>query len=207
MKPYCAARYSKWLALLRFASVACIIFLLSIASIKIDKIEANTPSNQDDFKATTVFLVRHAEKATTPPEDPPLVEAGNARSQELSRILGRAGIKAIYTSQFLRTKQTAEPLAKHLGVASTAVQIKMSPSNPREISEQSIRDIVENIYRRAGDAALVVGHSNTVPLVIKMLGGDVVPTIDEKEFDDLFVVTVYARGKAKVTHLKYGSQR
>jgi len=42
-----------------------------------------------------------------------------------------------------------------------------------------------------------------VPDVIKALGGDVVPTIDEKEFDDLFVVTVYAKGKARVTHLKY----
>jgi hypothetical protein len=39
-----------------------------------------------------------------------------------------------------------------------------------------------------------------------MLGGDVVPTIDEKKFDDLFVVTVYSSGKAKVVHLKYGSE-
>jgi hypothetical protein len=38
-----------------------------------------------------------------------------------------------------------------------------------------------------------------------MLGGDVTPVIDEKKFDDLFVVTVYAKGKAKVAHMKYGS--
>jgi len=29
-----------------------------------------------------------------------------------------------------------------------------------------------------------------------------VPTIDDATYDDLFVVTVYAKGKAKVAHLK-----
>jgi phosphohistidine phosphatase SixA len=167
------------------------------------KIDANTPSPEAGFKVTTVFLVRHAEKATTPPEDPPLTEAGNIRAQQLARILEQAGIKAIYTSQFLRTKQTAEPLAKSLGITPALIPVKMSPSNPREVSEQSIRDITDKIFERAGEAALVVGHSNTVPEVIKMLGADQSVTIDEKEFDNLFVVTVYARGKAKVARLKY----
>ena len=53
---------------------------------------------------------------------------------------------------------------------------------------------------------LVVGHSNSIPNVIKMLGGDTVPTIDERKHDDLFIVTVYAKGKAKVTQLKYGAE-
>lgn len=57
---------------------------------------------------------------------------------------------------------------------------------------------------RPGENVLVIGHSNSIPDVIKMLGGDVVPTIDERKFDDLFIVTVYAKGKAKVTHMKYG---
>ncbi len=59
---------------------------------------------------------------------------------------------------------------------------------------------------RPGENVLVVGHSNSIPDVIKMLGGDVVPTIDERKFDDLFIVTVYAKGKAKVTHMKYGAE-
>jgi hypothetical protein len=49
----------------------------------------------------------------------------------------------------------------------------------------------------------VVGHSNSVPAVIKALGGDVAPAIGEKEYDNLFVVTVYAKGNASVTQLKY----
>ena len=187
---------------LRLLAASCIIVLLSIAAVSI---KANEPSTKDDFKATTVVLVRHAEKAAEPREDPPLLESGNTRAQELARILEPVGIKAIYTSQFLRTKQTAEPLAKHLGITPVTLPIKMNPAKPKEISEQSYKDIVEKIFEHPGDAALVVGHSNTVPEVIKMLGGDVAPVIDEKNFDDLFVVTVYAKGKAKVAHLKYGN--
>lgn len=194
-------RLIKWLTSFGLFPVSCLFLLLSIG---IGSIGATVSPPENDFKVTTVFLVRHAEKAPNPPEDPPLLEAGSIRSQELARILGNAGIKAIYTSQFLRTKQTAEPLAKQLGIASAAVPIKMSASNPREVSQESIKEITEKIYERAGENALVVGHSNTVPEVIRALGGDVVPTIDEKEFDNLFVVTVYAKGKAKVIHLKYG---
>jgi phosphohistidine phosphatase SixA len=161
--------------------------------------------SEEEFKVTTVFLVRHAEKADAPKEDPPLSEKGNLRSQELARMLEGAGVKAIYTSQYLRTKQTAEPLSKQLGLPITAISLKMSPSNPREVSEQSIAEITGKIYEHAGDAALVIGHSNTVPEVIKKLGGDVVPKIDEKRFDDLFIVTVYGKGKAKVARMKYGS--
>ena len=161
-------------------------------------------AQQPNNVVTTVFLIRHAERAEEPRQDPPLTEKGVARSEALARLLSTAGIKAIYTSQFARTKLTAEPLAKQLGVTATAISLKTSPSNPRAIAEESTKETVDKILSHAGGGVLVVGHSNSIPDVIKMLGGDVVPTIDEKKFDDLFVVTVYANGKAKVTHLKYG---
>ena len=160
---------------------------------------------QDEFKPTTVFLVRHAEKEDEPKQDPPLKKEGVARSQELARILNVAGIKAIYTSQFIRTKQTAEPLTAKIGVSATVLTIKPNPSNLRLIAEESTAELVNKILQRPGESALVIGHSNWIPDVIKMLGGDVVPTIDEKKFDDLFIVTVYGRGKAKVVQLKYGA--
>ena len=161
------------------------------------------PTTQDAFKVTTVFLVRHAEKADAPRENPPLNEAGKLRSRALARLLKESGIKAIYTSQFLRTMQTAEPLAEQLGLKAAALPISSSQSNPREVSEQSVREMVNKIHERAGEAVLVIGHSNSIPAVIKMLGGDAVPTIDEQKFDDLFIVTVYGKEKAKVVRLKY----
>jgi broad specificity phosphatase PhoE len=156
------------------------------------------------FKPTTVFLVRHAEKDTTPPDDPPLNELGRKRSQVLALTLKEAGVKAIYTSQFLRTRQTAAPVATLLGLTPASIPVRMDVRDPRRVSDQSIREIVDKIHAHAGEAALVVGHSNTVPEVIRMLGGNIVPVIDERQFDDLFVVTVYEKGKAKVARLKYG---
>lgn len=164
---------------------------------------SSTQSTDEGFKATTVILVRHAERADAPREDPPLTEAGTARAQKLAGLLASAGVKAIYASQFARTKLTGEPLAKQLGITVTPLALQLKPNNPREVSEQSIRQIVDKIMERPGETSMVIGHSNSVPDVIRMLGGDRVPTIDEKSFDDLFIVTVYAKGKAKVLQLKY----
>ena len=198
LMPY--SRNLRWLAGLSLFAFVSICLLVSSGRAQ-PAAGAVTP--QDDFKPITVFLVRHAEKADAPREDPPLLETGTARAQSLARILGKSGIKAIYTSQYLRTRATGEPLAKQLGIASVAISLKMSPSNPRQVSSESIQEIVNKILQTPGENALVIGHSNSVPDVIRALGGDVVPTIDEKEFDDLFVATVYAKGKARVNHLKY----
>jgi len=161
---------------------------------------------QNDFKPKTVFLIRHAEKEDEPRQDPPLKKEGVARSQELVRLLSGAGIKAIYTSQFKRTKQTAEPLAAKLGLTATTITLKPNPSDLRLIAEESTAETVNKILSAPGESVLLIGHSNWIPDVIKMLGGDVVPTIDEKKFDDLFIVTVYGKGKAKVTQIKYGAE-
>ena len=178
--------------------------LALFALLLLSQLAVAQQTNESVFIIKTVFLVRHAERADEPRQDPPLTEKGVARSEALVRLLGAADIKAIYTSQFARTKLTAEPLAKQLGLTVTPLSLKTSPSNPRAIAEESTKETVDKIMSLTGGSVLVVGHSNSIPDVIKMLGGDVVPTIDEKKFDDLFVVTVYANGKAKVIHLKYG---
>lgn len=177
-------------------SIVLIVFVVSAAFFQL-------ASAQEEFKPKTVFLVRHAEREDEPRQDPPLKTEGVARSKELARLLGDAGIKAIYTSQFARTKLTGEPLANKLGLTVTPIALKSDPANPRQIAEESTAEVVNKILERAGENVLVVGHSNSVPDVIKMLGGDVVPVIDERAFDNLFIVTVYAKGKAKVAHLKY----
>jgi phosphohistidine phosphatase SixA len=182
------------------------ILLVFPAQTSFGKNQPNSPAPDEPFKVITVFLARHAEKEATPPEDPPLTEAGKERSQSLMRMLASAGIKTLYTSQFLRTKQTAEPLAKQLGLEVTVLPIKMDTKNPRKISDESFNEVVTKVYERAGESVLIVGHSNTLSEIIKRLGGDMMPSVDDKEFDDLFVVTIYAKGKAKVLRLKYGNK-
>jgi 2,3-bisphosphoglycerate-dependent phosphoglycerate mutase len=144
---------------------------------------------------TTVILVRHAEKNIEPTNpNPDLSPAGKNRSQELVRVLGSAGVTAIYATQFGRTQQTAQPLASALGLPVTQIDSK----NTAEL----IRQIIMN---HRGGVVFVAGHNNTVPQVIDGLGGGSFPVIPEAEYDNMFVVSIYRFGKAKVVKLKYGS--
>jgi len=143
---------------------------------------------------TTVILVRHAEKNIEPNNpDPDLSPAGMARSQELVRILGGAGVNAIYATQYKRTQQTAKPLADNLQLTVNLVDAKKT--------QELINSIRTN---NRGQTILVVGHSNTVPEIVTALGGGSVPEIPDGDYDNMFIVSIYKAGSAKVTRIKYG---
>ena len=143
---------------------------------------------------TTVIFVRHAEKVIDPNNsDPDLSPAGQARAQEIVRIFSDAGINAIYATQYRRTQQTVKPLADKLGL----------PVN--QVNSKSTADLLAQIRsQNSGQVVFIAGHNNTVPEIIAALGGPTFPTIPETEFDNLYIVTVYRTGKAKVVKLKYG---
>jgi broad specificity phosphatase PhoE len=144
---------------------------------------------------TTIILIRHAEKNVEPGNaDPSLSPAGQARAQELVRMFGDSGIGAIYATQYKRTQQTVKPLADKLGIPITQVDANSSPEVIKQIRA-----------RHNGEVVLVSGHNNTVPEIIAALGGPRLPIIPETEFDNLYVVTVYRVGGAKLLKLKYGS--
>jgi broad specificity phosphatase PhoE len=141
---------------------------------------------------TTIILVRHAEKSTTPKDDPVLSDAGKARAAHLAEMLRATGVTAIYTTNLQRTGLTAEPLAKQLSISPTVFDAKDS-----SVFSKAIRD------KNAGQTVLVVGHSNTVPEIIHGLGGPAMDEIDETEYDNLFIVTMPKDGKSSVLKLKY----
>jgi 2,3-bisphosphoglycerate-dependent phosphoglycerate mutase len=144
---------------------------------------------------TTVILVRHAEKNIEPNNpDPDLSPAGQARAQELARMLSDAGVNAIYATQYKRTQETVKPLADRLGLPVSLVDAK-------EMAEL-LRQILTN---HRGQTIFVSGHNNTVPELATALGGEKLPLIPESEFDNMFIVTVYRFGRAKVVKLKYGN--
>lgn len=144
---------------------------------------------------TTIVLIRHAEKNVEPGNpDPDLSPAGQARAQELVRMFGDAGIGGIYATQYKRTQQTVKPLADKLGLPITQVDAKNTPEVIRLIRSQ-----------HNGQVVFVSGHNNTVPEIIAALGGPQLPVIPETEFDNLFIVTVYRVGSAKLLKLKYGN--
>ncbi|MFI5075863.1 MAG: histidine phosphatase family protein, partial [Vicinamibacteria bacterium] len=61
-----------------------------------------------------VIVVRHAEKADQTP-DSALSPKGQVRAKALADLLRGAGVTHVITSEYLRTRETAAPLATALG--------------------------------------------------------------------------------------------
>ena len=128
---------------------------------------------------STVFIVRHAEKADAT-KDPDLSEAGRARAEALAKMLQDANITAIYATEFKRTQQTAAPLAKALGITVTVL--------PAQDSAALIAKL-----RALNGNALVVGHGDTIPNLIKALGVSEPINIAENDYDNLFVLVLHEK--------------
>ncbi len=138
-----------------------------------------------------IFLVRHAERAdmnAAAQADPGLSKKGQARAEALAKELRAAGIRAIYASEFKRTQQTAAPLADSLGIKIEVFRAGDVPG------------LITKIKRGAGNV-LVVGHSNTVPEIIKALGVTAAVTLSDKDYDDLFILVLEQR--PQLIHLHY----
>ena len=129
-----------------------------------------------------VYIVRHAERAddgmaqAARQADPALSNAGEQRAERLAAMLGDAGVVAIYATEYRRTQDTGQPLATRLRLA-----VQVSPAgNPEGL-------VARLKAEHDDDVVLIVGHSNTVPEIIKAFGGPDV-SIGESEYDSLFVL-------------------
>ncbi|MFK7961113.1 MAG: phosphoglycerate mutase family protein [Phycisphaerales bacterium] len=141
---------------------------------------------------TTVFLVRHAEKEAG--RDPGLTAVGQKRAEALAALLRDAGVRAVHSTGYARTQQTAAPLAARLGLSVT------------EYDPRALGAVAEQL-RAAGGTHVVVGHSNTTPALVGLLGGNPDPPIVEKtEFDRLEMVTISADGTVTSVRLRVGAE-
>ena len=159
--------------------------LFSIAAITMVGLAIGAPSPVPPGKGL-IILVRHAERVQSAmTDDAPLADAGRARAQRLAAVLAKAEIRAVFTTRFRRTQETAKPVADLL---------QLTP-----IEESDSVQLVAKLRTHGNETVLVVGHSDTVPDIIKAFGGPTV-TIADNEFDDLFVL---APATGALTRLKY----
>jgi phosphohistidine phosphatase SixA len=157
---------------------------------------ANTGGVENLGSARHVFLVRHAEREWEG-EDPPLTAAGQARAQALAATLRDAGVTAIITTQWRRTRDTVKPLAALLKITPEVVPVYEGKSL------EYIRDVAAAVRRHKDETVLVVGHI-TVTRVLAALGGPNLPTICENVFSNLFLYTP-AAGEEGLIRLRYGA--
>jgi broad specificity phosphatase PhoE len=131
-----------------------------------------------------VFIVRHAEKQSDSNDrEVPLSEAGKARARRLAEILRDAKIAAIYSTDFVRTLATAEPLAQ----ANGQKVILYAPNGAD--GKVDMAPLVGRIRaEHAADNVLVVGHSNTVGPLIQALGCRDDVSVAGGEYDGLWIV-------------------
>ena len=143
-----------------------------------------------------VILVRHAEKSTTPVNDPVLTTAGKQRAVELAHVVATwttagASVKALFATEAKRTQLTLAPLAAATGRTVT------------QVMAVDTAGLVAQILAVNGGVVVVAGHTNTLPAVIQALGGPAGITIAETEFNRLFVVTG-AGAHAAMVAMRYG---
>ena len=143
---------------IKFLSICLLLMLLSTAD------------------AATFYLLRHAEKQTG--DNPELTAQGQKRAGRVAKLLSLTDIQAIYSTDYQRTRQTAEPIAQ---VKNLPVQLY----NPKSLKQfaQKLIDLNEN--------AIIVGHSNTTPELVNLLSGQTVPAMDEGTFNLIYqVITI-----------------
>lgn len=140
--------------------------------------------------STTVVLVRHAEKLESG-EDPGLSDVGRAHAARLAEMLERAGIEAIYVSQARRTRETAAPVAALVGV------------EPRVVAADEPGRLLRRLkWRHRSEVVLVVGHSNTVPVIAEGLGAEI-GLVDAEDYSGLWIVSYSRLRGTRLLTLRY----
>ena len=146
--------------------------------------------------SNTIYVVRHAEKAIAEPNmssDVPLSEKGKERAEALKELLKTKKIASVFSTNTIRTKTTAKPVADYFGLS-------IETYNPKPDSAFIL------LLKSKSDNTLVVGHSNTVDDIVNTLCGSTVVAADLKDnqYDNLFVVK--RKGKKYIfTGKKYGT--
>lgn len=129
---------------------------------------------------STYYFIRHAEKnkSDASNKDPQLIEKGLLRAAKWSFLLENVSFDAVYSTNYARTVQTAQPTAEKNGLEITLY-------DPRNIDAQGF------LEKTKGMNVLVVGHSNSTPSFVNaIIGKDKYQQIDENNNANLYIVTI-----------------
>jgi len=151
---------------------------------------------------TTIIFVRHAEVDDPMSQDVnrPLNAFGLARAEALADFLefvdGDTGPNAIYVSEAERTRQTAEPLARRLGIV------------PEIADPYDIAGFMKTVlFEHKREIVVVVTHRDViVPLVEELHGHQGIGEIGADDYDEVIFVVVPWFGKVKTFFLRYGEE-
>jgi hypothetical protein len=150
------------------------------------RVGGNFP-NESDAEMTTMILIRPAEQATDS-----LDIDGWIRAEQLSHVLLKARVSAVYASTAIGAQQTVNRFSNLRG-------LEPSPYSDKETLAQKI------LNDHKGEVTLVVGDQGTVPELIDLLGGKSSSCKINSEYDNLCLVTIFKDGDVNVIQLQYGN--
>ena len=158
------------------------IFFSLILGISNPSIEKKMDPQQEPV--STYYLIRHAEKdrSETAYRNPELTEKGQKRAKKWAEVLKDVEFDAIYSTDYKRTLQTAQPTAD---------------LNNLEIIKYDAKNLFDESFEKstAGQTVLIVGHSNTTPQFANaILAERKYEDLDDSENGALFIVQVFADG-------------
>jgi 2,3-bisphosphoglycerate-dependent phosphoglycerate mutase len=132
-----------------------------------------------------IYLTRHAEKQHDGTHNPSLTEMGQSRAENIKELLKDKNIAQVYSTNYKRTMETSEPLAKEL-------KLTIKNYDPRDLQAfaKQLLKLKENV--------LVVGHSNTTPSLARLLGGENIPDLKETEYEHVFLIKITNVNQVKV---------
>ena len=154
---------------------ASILILLTLL-ITIDFNYLIAQTNNEDF---TIYLIRHAEKDLLSENqiDPPLTKCGVKRSSFFKDLFQETEIEKIYSTNYSRTKTTAMPIAL----------AKILEIQYYDLSDlKSFSELLINSKQNT----LVVGHSNTTPVLAGLLTEQVMDPFDESIYNRIYKIVI-----------------
>ena len=119
----------------------------------------------------TWYFVRHFEKQTG--DNPSLTKVGKARAEALAAFFSDKSLTHIYSTDYARTIETATPVSE-------LKSLEIQSYDPRKLVELSSKLKALNDF-------LVVGHSNTTPEILSLMGGEDI-IINESDYGVVYIL-------------------
>lgn len=146
---------------------------------------------QENKTVSTYYLIRHAEKAAQASSsmaeagklnaqnpDPELSPEGFTRAEKWAEVFQYVRFDAIYSTNYIRTKETAKPTAGKQG-------LEIILYNPKDFDFSRFK------AETMGKTILIVGHSNTIPgFVNHLTGEEKYGNMEENNHSNLYIVQI-----------------
>ncbi len=154
---------------------------------------AGTASVTPRAAGATFIVVRHAEKAAAPNDDPGLAPVGRERAALLARMFEDADLVAVYATGYRRTRDTVRPAAR------------LHTLEPRTYDARIAAKAfaAQLATRHPSGTVLVAGHSNTVPDIVAALCACAAAPMGESEYDRISIVRFDAAGRPALEIVRY----